>query len=497
MKMKEKNDLKKSIFMTDEKNKERFSNKKVVDGIEKAFEAGTGITPATQPDGAALRMEALDPAVYITTWGENDFTIYKDLAKQAVDQTVEKYVVYYSHGKTGHSRFQPEIGIGSVNTPNLEQKTVTMKFIVDTKQQSFAMQMAATTQDTTKILEMSAVADIIKSIEWATFYGDASLSVKAGDDVGLEFDGLTKLIPEENVLDARGKELSPELLNAAAIKIGQGFGVATNAYMPIGVKAAFINKHLAAQRILQPNQAGNGMQVGFDIARFISARGDIELEGSTIMDLDNILDEDAPASTSLLAPTVTAAVGTETGNFLAKDVVDDAGNVVVPSENGKELHYKVVAVGKEDSAPSEDAKVTMSDVTKAVDVTIKATNIGGQTPDYFAVYRQSLVPGDSRYFLIARVPASQLNAQGQVVFHDTDAQIAGTADVFVGEVNPQVISYLEFAPITKFDLAQVTTATQFAVLWYGALALRYPRRWVRLKNVRYATADAVMNFNGK
>ena len=231
MKMKEKNDLKKSIFMTEEKNKERFADKKVVDGIEKAFEAGTGITPATQPDGAALRMEALDPAVYITTWGENDFTIYKDLAKQAVDQTVEKYVVYYSHGKTGHSRFQPEIGIGSVNTPNLEQKTVTMKFIVDTKQQSFAMQMAATTQDTTKILEMSAVADIIKSIEWATFYGDASLSVKAGDDVGLEFDGLTKLIPEENVLDARGKELSPELLNAAAIKIGQGFGVATNAYM--------------------------------------------------------------------------------------------------------------------------------------------------------------------------------------------------------------------------------------------------------------------------
>ena len=59
MKMKEKNDLKKSIFMTDEKNKERFANKKVVDGIEKAFEAGTGITPATQPDGAALRIGSI------------------------------------------------------------------------------------------------------------------------------------------------------------------------------------------------------------------------------------------------------------------------------------------------------------------------------------------------------------------------------------------------------------------------------------------------------
>ena len=39
------------------------------DQISKAFEAGTGITPATQPDGAAYRLESLDPTLNISTWG--------------------------------------------------------------------------------------------------------------------------------------------------------------------------------------------------------------------------------------------------------------------------------------------------------------------------------------------------------------------------------------------------------------------------------------------
>lgn len=489
--------LQKNVFMNEERSKEVTKSLNTAE-IAKAFTAGTGITPDTQPDGAALRMEALDPDIYVTTWGENDFTIYKDLARQSVAQTVQKYVVYYSHGKTGHSRFQPEIGIGSVNTPNLKQKTVTMKYIVDTKQQSFAMQMVQTTQDTQAVLEMSSVADIIKTIEWATFYGDASLSSQPSEDTGLEFDGLAKLIAPENHIDAKGAELSPELLNAAAIKIGQGYGVATNAYMPIGVKAAFINKHLAAQRILQPNQAGSGMQVGFDIARFISARGNIELEGSTIMDMDNVLDESgADASSNILAPTVTAEVDSSvTGDFfLEADVKDDKGEVAIPSEVNKELHYKAVAVGKSDSIPSEDAKVTLDAANHSIKVSVKITRMGSELPDYVAIYRQSLIEGDNRYFLIGRVPMSKVDASGVIEFHDTDAVIAGTADVFVGDVNPQVISYLELAPIMKVQLATVTTASQFATLWYGALALRYPKRFVQIHNVRYANEKSTMNFN--
>ena len=483
----------KSLFIKDEDVNKSIYTASVQDKIDKSFVAGTGITPQTQPDGAAFRMESIDPNTFVTTFSEDDFTIYRDIPKEHVDNTVEKYVTYYNHGRVGHSRFVPEIGIGSVNDPGARQKTVTMKFISDTKQQSLALQLSKTTTNTTDILEMSAVNVIAKTIEWGIFYGDADLS-RDGKDAGLEFDGLAKLIDEDNIVDVRGGALTPELLNKAAVLVGKGFGVADSAYMPIGVKADFVNKFLGAQRVVVPASSGEGMQVGFNIVRFMSARGNIKLNGSTVMDMDNILDETAPVSNDAPnAPTVQAQAATaQEGQFLANDVTDKAGNVVVPKEVGVELSYKVVAVGRADSRPSTEAKATPANATDGIKLTITLDGLSSNLPDYVAIYRKSLI--DGKYYLIARVAASQMKGNA-ITFVDKDATIAGTADVFVGQMSPEVITLLELAPMTRLNLAITTSAVQFSVLWYGALRLTMPKRFVMLHNVRYANDYTEMEFN--
>lgn len=461
------------------------------EAIVKAFTAGTGITPDTQPDGSAYRLESLDPTLNISTWGDLDYTIYKDIYRQPIDQTVQKYTVYYSHGRTGHQMFQSEIARLSSNEPHAKQETVNVKFLVDTKGSSFAMQWANTTVDTQMLLEISGINDIAKAIEYGIFYGDADLASQPGE--GKEFNGLAKLMDENNKIDLRGHSLTPQALNLAATKIGKGFGVATDAYMPLGVKADFVNEHLGAQRILQPNTHGDGMQVGLDIQRFISARGDIALHGSTIMDLDNKLDTDALVGNNMMiAPTVTAKVNTGTdGKFLAEDVKDKNGDVVLNKAVGAEQQYRVVLVGETDSAPSDIVKATPANATNTVTLTIKINPIVSSMPDYVAVYRKSNVPGDDDFFLIGRVPISELSDNG-LTFTDTGAKIPGTADVFVLENKPETVKLLEFAPMTKFPLAVTTTATNFALLWYGALQLTYPKRVVLLQNVLYnSTADAI------
>lgn len=478
----------KSFFNADEKTnkiaKSINGNKNKYDTITKAFEAGTGITPATQPDGAAYRLESLDPTLNISTWGDMDYTIYKDLYRQPVNQTVQKYTVYYSHGRSGHQMFQPEIAKLSSNEPKARQKTVNVKFLVDTKGSSFALQWANTTVDTDTLLEISGVNNIAKAIEYATFYGDSDLAAQDGE--GLEFDGLEKLMDDHNKIDMHGSSLTPQALNLAAVKIGQGFGVATDAYMPIGVKADFVNEHLGAQRILQPNTAGDGMQVGFDIARFISARGNINLHGSTIMDLDKKLDLDStPDENAPAAPTATATVATGTdGKFLADDKKDKDGQAVLNKEVGKALNYRVVAVGNHDSIPSDVVTATPNNATDTVDIKVTLNRLVSTIPDYVAIYRQSDVPGDDTYFLIGRVPVSKLQ-DGVLEFKDNNDVIPGTADVFVLENKPNTVRYLEFAPIMKFPLAITTTATNFAMLWYGALQLTFPKRVCLLKNVLY------------
>lgn len=489
----EKKTMRKSFFNANDDNviAKSINESGKQDKIVKAFEAGTGITPETQPDGAAYRLESLDPTLNISTWGDVDYTIYKDIAKQPINQTVQKYTVYYSHGRTGHQMFQSEIAKLSSNEPKARQKTVNVKFLVDTKGSSFAMQWANTTVDTNTLLEISGVNNITKAIEYAIFYGDSDLASQDGE--GLEFDGIAKLMDPHNKIDMRGKSLTPNALNLAATLIGKGFGTATDAYMPLGVKADFVNEHLGAQRILQPNTAGDGMQVGFDIQRFISARGDIALHGSTIMDLDLKLDEDQiPSADAPAAPMLEAKVSTGTeGKFLADDVKDKNGQAVLNKEVGRDLSYKVVAVGSKDSLPSDPVTAKPANATDSVTLTVTLNRLVAEIPDYVAIYRQSDVPGDDSYRLIGRVAVSKLQ-DGKLTFVDNNETIPGTDDVFVLDMHANNVRLLEFAPIMKFPLAITTTATNFALIWYGALQLTFPKRVCRLTNVLSAsTADAI------
>lgn len=478
-------------FFSDATEVSKSLNESKRETISKAFEAGTGITPATQQDGAAYRMESLDPNLNISTYGDADFTIYKDLIKQPINQTVVKYTVYYSHGRTGHQMFQPEIAKLSSNEPKARQKTVNVKFLVDTKGSSFAMQWANTTVDTNTLLEISGVNDIAKAIEYATFYGDSDLAAQDGE--GLEFDGLEKLMDPHNKIDMRGSSLTPQALNLAAVKIGRGFGTATDAYMPINIKGDFINSHLSAQRILQPNPQGQGMQVGFDVARFISARGNIALHDSTIMDLDKKLDLDAAIDENApAAPKAVATVTTGTdGKFLAEDRKDKDGQAVLNKEVGRDLKYRVVAVGTHDSIPSDVVTAKPANATDSVKIEVTLNRLVSAIPDYVAIYRQSDVPGAEDFWLVGRVPVSKMES-GKITFIDNNDTIPGTGDVFVIENKSTTLRYLEFAPITKFNLAVANTATNFAMLWYGALMLVYPKRVAMLKNVLYnSTAKSI------
>ena len=224
------------------------------EALKSALTAGYVINPGDQVDGQALKLESLDQDIKNLTYGSNDFTILPDLLNLGVTQarsTVEQYVQFLKHGKVGHQIFQPEIGIGSVNSPDMKKQRVNLKFLVDVKQASFAIQVAATVEDAQKINEEDAMVVIGKTIEWATFFGDADLTAGENGD-GLEFDGLEKLIPASRHLDLRGGSLTPEVLNKAAVLIGKGFGVATDAYMPIGVKADFGNQFLGARRVIVP-----------------------------------------------------------------------------------------------------------------------------------------------------------------------------------------------------------------------------------------------------
>jgi hypothetical protein len=449
-----------------------------IDEIVKSFTTGTGITPDTQHDAAALRREYLEDEVKMLAYQNKDFTIYPMINKRQVNNTVAKYVVFNQHGRTGHSRFVREIGVGTINTPKLRQKTVHMKFISDTKNHSLAASLVNNIADPQTILTEDAMTVIAKTIEEAIFYGDAELSADDDKQAGLEFDGLHKLIDQKtNVMDIRGKELTESILNTAAVIVGKGYGRATDAFMPIGVQAEFMNQLLDRQRVLQPAQSG-GFATGFHVSQMNSVRGPINLHGSTIMENDDILIEEfIPEQNAPLPPdSVTATVNTGAeGKFREEDLDTQ--------------RYKVqVWADESESVPSDTVEATVANADDAVELAIELKPLYGARPAFVTIFRQGKETG--HYFRIARVPASKIDENNVITFVDKNDKIPETADVFLGEMSPQVITLLELLPMMRLPLAQMNASLTFSVLWYGALALYAPKKWVRIKNVKYVPALA-------
>ncbi|ADH03161.1 major head protein [Bacillus phage W.Ph.] len=447
--------------------------------VSKSFTTGTGITPDTQQNAAALRRELLEDQVKMLAYDNADFTIYPLINKQQVNSTVAKYAVFNQHGRTGHSRFVREVGVASINDPNIRQKTVQMKFLSDTKQQSIAAGLVNNIADPMSILTEDAISVIAKSIEWGIFYGDAGLSAEDDSQAGLEFDGLQKLIdPNTNVIDLGGKRLTEETLNKAAVIVGKGYGRATDAFMPIGVQADFTNNLLDRQRVIQPSQAG-GFSTGFSINQFLSTRGAINLHGSTIMENDNILVEGRmiePNAPQAPVSVVAKVSANPKGKFRPEDYKIQKYKVVVHSDDAESL-------------PTEaDADVAINEEGQEVKLTVKLANLYQASPQFISIYRQGNETG--HFFLIGRHPVSKRNDQDELVFTDLNETIPETTDVFVGELTPQVISLLELLPMMKLPLAQMNATTTFTVLWYGALALYAPKKWVRIRNVQYIPALA-------
>lgn len=467
-----------STNMSEQIKKTELSNAQ--ENALKSFTTGYGITPETQVNAGALRREFLDDQITMLTWTENDLVFYKEITRRPSESTVAKYDQYLSHGRVGHSRFTTEIGVAPVSDPSIRQKTVQMKFVSDTKNMSIASGLVNNIADPAQILTDDAIAVVAKTIEWASFYGDADLSANPDTGSGLEFDGLVKLIDKNNIIDARGKSLDEQLLNQAAVVIGKGFGTPTDAFMPLGVQADFVNQQLSRQvQVMRDNN--NNVTTGYNVQRFQSARGLINLHGSTVMELEQILDVNAPiAPTAPAKPTATAKAnvksGKDVGAFFKEDI--DAG-----------LTY-VVTVSSDDaqSAPSDEVTVTLANETDFVELEIAFNPLFQQTPQFVSIYRKGKETG--LFYLIDRVATSK--AEGNTLTYvDKNAKIPETADVFVGEMSPQVLHLFELLPMMRLPLAQVNASITFAVLWYGALALRAPKKFVRIKNVKYVATGNV------
>lgn len=412
-----------------------------------------------------LRIEALDAQVKTLTYGVEQFVFFNKIARRPATSSVQQYVTYDRHGEIGHSMASREGELSKITSQEYNRKVVNMKYLTTARQVTVQASMANSIANPLDAATDDAIVSLAAEIEWMSFYGDKSMHA-AKDQEGLEFDGLNKLIDDNNVIDARGASLSEQLLNDAAVSISKAYGYPTDAFIPMGAKAKLINDLLDTQRILM-SAAPQENTIGFNAPRFQSIAGVISLNGSNTMENYRILDEQDPFINGI-APSVTAkVVADEDAKFAPEDVGD--------------LEYKVVAVaGREHSEAVAVDPVALANAKSHVELSIKVPSVYGNDVEFVRVYRLSKESG--LFYEIGRVSAITAVA-GVLTFVDNNEIIPGTVDVYVGQMTPDVIALYEWLPITRYGLATMTAAFTWSFLWFGALTLFAPRKWVRIKNV--------------
>lgn len=437
----------------------------------------TGMTPSSDPSAGtvtALRREALDDRVTMLSYTTDEFVFFMKVPRRRATSTVQQYTVFDRHSR-GYDALEVDEGqISAPRDPELNRKVLQMKYLSATCNVTLQATLADAVESPVQVYTDNAIGTIVQGIESQMFYGDSSLSpypVDANSTGGRQFDGLAKLIPEENVIDAKGNPLSEADVNAAATKIKKAFGKATDMFMPIEAKAPFIASLPYTKFVSINSNRGNTVAAGYNVNAYNSVTGPIELTGSSVMTQNQVLDETQLGDLGqALTPTVTAKVNTNAG-----------GKFRANHEVGQTLNYKVVAYDSGNASFAADASAAITNATDGVALSITAPRLGKVRTSYVAIYRQALE--DGQYYLIKKIGTGAA-VKGVISFTDTNDKIPGTCDVFIGEMLDRTINLYEWLPIMSLPLAQVSASYTWSVLWFGALCLRIPRHWARIKNVQ-------------
>lgn len=450
---------------------------------------GTNIDPTTglgvDGDGfgtvAALRREALSDTVRNITYGRDAFLFYKRILENAIpaSQTVEQYTLFDKRSPVNHGLTNYEGMVSRPTAPHMVRKFVPMKYISKTNQMSLQATLVSSVEDPIAVYDEDAITGLISAIEWQCFYGDADLSNSAEPKNGTEFDGLNKLIPESNVIDAGGSVLSAKMLSDAAMLIQMKQGHATDIFLPVGVQNRFVNEIMGTKALQQVGVRDTGTDAykyGFAIDKFItSTAGRLNINGSTVMNMQEQYDPDGVGSAGdALKPVVAAEKVENAGGKFRK------GFEVHEDGSDAQLNYKVVATVGVDTATPAELSINIQNPTDAVKLSITVPSLADNIADFVTVYRQA---EDGFFWALKRIGLRDANADGVIEFIDKNDRIAGTADVFVGDMSKNVIGLYQLLPIDVLPLAQFSATYTWTYLWFGALALFIPKRWVRIKNV--------------
>jgi hypothetical protein len=476
------------ISLKDYENLDGFglSTYEQVAELNKALAAGYDI-PATTGgvSGSSLRVESLEASLKIITFQMSHIKFWQKIPKLPAYSTVEEYNRLTSYGSEGGA-FTPEGELGEYDDATYSRQVSLVKYLQTVRKVTHPMTLVRTAHGDVIGNEVrNGIMWILGKLENYLFNGDNSLRYNFPTNEGYEFAGLKKLIDSTMVVDAGGDPLSEDILETASNLIVENYGLPTDIFIGTKPLADLAKVMFPKERIVVPFKEG---QIGVPINTFASQAGLLSFNPDVFLRRKYVI----PGTTG--ATSTKAPVAPKASNLTTASPTGSDGDFT-KTNNGLGTYYWTATMNNRygESAPytsDSGCLETISTATNHVVVTItNASTIGSYPPEWVNIYR-TMAGGaatDPHYLIGQQASSSQTGDATQTTFTDTNSIAAGCHDVYLGELNPQIIVFKQLAPMMKMDLAVVEPSIRWLQLLYGVPQLYAPKKWIRIKNVGEAT----------
>jgi hypothetical protein len=424
-----------------------------------------------QINGAALQVESLENSLKVLTYNDKHVKFWKKIYKAPAYSTVEEYNQLLSYGSEGGG-FVSEGALPDVEDSQYKRQASFVKFLGTTRQVTHPATLVRSAHgDVISLENQNGILWLMKKLETGLFWGDSKLAANGAE--GLQFDGLNKLIHEDNTIDIKGEDLEDYHINYGAQMILQNYGTPTDLYLPFETLSKFSQSFFPKERVIMPT-ANQGYQAGLVVNEFQTHGGAVHFEPDLFL--------------QKTAPLPTKATG-------GKDcpTIPDAPTVTIDATEASEMYksgagsynYYVTAVNRHgESLPSgkTTVAVTATDLNSAIKIVISNSASMVNPPEYYNVYRTE--KDGTQAYCILKVPAASVDAGGKTTAYDYNKTMPNTYTAFMGEFSNDVIQFKQLAPIMKMNLATLGPSYRWMVLIYGVPQLYAPKKWMRFTNIK-------------
>jgi len=456
-----------------------FGNMDVLENLQKALSAGSGVDAGAFTGGRALIPESLENTLVNVLWSQDEARLFQRIKKKPISSPVHQWDKRTSVGDSDGA-WVAEGGTSFEKDQTIARVYETAKYLQTLRKATLQATLSNMIENAMTIEQNAGALWIIREVEKAMFYGDDAIVAEQPKGIVQQINNAAGNIATygtpvaDNILDIRGASADSAEFEK---KMNEGARVIRDKYGKASLLLTSTMVMQDVQNLLRDRirfNTGNTLG-GAVFNKYPTPFGELELvddvfiqEGAVSLGTGSAIAGAPTAPTQNTAPATVSLAGAELSFWTAGDV--------------GAYDYKVSAVSKF----GESTAVAMSQLASAtagnkVTMTVADSGTAGTG---FKLYRSKKGGGAVKYV------KTVLRSGATTVITDFNSELPGCSHGFLLTMDQvyDAIEWFQFLPLLKFDLYPTNQAVYpFLMLLFGALALKKSEHHVYIRNISPAS----------